>query len=73
MKKPNVQMIATQSSTASGNGHQSRISLDRTLVILWIIRTGLLMLYRNQKLLYAGIARAQHRLHHDALRCFVIG
>ena len=49
-KKPNPQMISSQTITASGNGHHRRISDDRELAIV----CGLFMFHRDQKMLGAG-------------------
>ena len=49
-KKPNPQMINSQTIAASGSGHHRRISDDRELAIV----CGLLMFHRDQKMLGAG-------------------
>ena len=68
-KKPNAQMMTSQIMAASGTGHQTRISFDLELSMLW----GLFVFNRNQKVLRASSAGPQHGLHHDALRRIVIG
>ena len=68
-KNPNAQIMTSQIMAASGVGHQTRISFDLELGIL----RKLFVFNRDQKVLRAGRAGTQHRLHNDALRRIVIG
>lgn len=61
-------MMISQMATASGVGHQNRISTDLELAMF----IGLFMFHRNQKLLRTGGTGLQHRLHYYALRRFVV-
>jgi hypothetical protein len=61
-------MMANQMVTASGTGHQNRISSDLELAIC----SELFMFHRNQKMLRAGCPSLQHRLHHNPLWSFMI-
>ena len=67
-KNPRPQMASSQISVANGSGHHRRISFDRELAILKV----LFMFDRNQKMLGSGGSGAQHGLHDDTLRCFII-